>query len=711
MVWVNWKARSVVLALLLCAAPVWAQGTVVDADRINLGNACLFRAGSGAPSGGTDCDTYWRTDIHQLYQRIGGTWYMLAAGSPAAAGTFMRASGSIWGASTLVLPNAATAGDLLYASGSNTIGALNIASAGQVLTSGAAPAWSATPSLTSIGGAANLTLNPTGDLVTDPTGNDILPTTNYDINIGSLSKKYLTLHAGELWVETLVAADTIATIGGRILVGPTTKLTADLASDSPWMFVKDYILASGDIAYLEANGQLEFIQVRSVAVAAVNQGLKYFYFDWGTDATGYFPAGQQFRIAGSTGNDGTYTTAGTAYSAPYTVVETVEAIPDATADGAWLFFIAAAGTLEYLVDRDYESSGTAHQWYAGDAVFNTGTTGDGAIDLYSVHGLMSATDYGPTITGIVRTGTAATNLAERWAIGNLDGLYGYSATTYGAAFGDPSEGHVTIDATNGFRIRHSTTTLLQADADGNLELTGDIVMGTAGVVRSGATAYDTGTGYWLAYNGGTPQFRIGTTTGAGTPRYLRWTGTDLELKSDTVTMSSSGISIAASSSVYGASHALTFTGVPSGRAALYDIYTSSTHELYLDAYVADSEDRATLSLYAWNTGETTGAYLTMSSSSSTGSVTPVGTWDVGAGTIDLYAAGGLNVSATIDATAYKAGGTAGVDCSSAGAVTTVKGIVTACSEPAPELMATSLLARIQTLEAQLAALAAGGGGK
>jgi hypothetical protein len=80
------------------------------------------------------------------------------------------------------------------------------------------------------GSGGNLTVAPTGDFLFDPTGNDILPVTNYDLNIGSLTKKYLTLHAAELWVETLVAQDTISTIGGRILVTPTTTLTRDLAS-------------------------------------------------------------------------------------------------------------------------------------------------------------------------------------------------------------------------------------------------------------------------------------------------------------------------------------------------------------------------------------------------------------------------------------------------------------------------------------------------
>lgn len=78
-----------------------------------------------------------------------------------------------------------------------------------------------------IGGGGNVIINPAGDIVFDPAGNDVLPQTDYDINLGAINKKYLTLHAAELWVQTLVAQNVLATIGGRILVGPTTELTSE----------------------------------------------------------------------------------------------------------------------------------------------------------------------------------------------------------------------------------------------------------------------------------------------------------------------------------------------------------------------------------------------------------------------------------------------------------------------------------------------------
>lgn len=77
------------------------------------------------------------------------------------------------------------------------------------------------------GGGGNLTIAPSGDLILDPAGKDVLPARSYDINLGSQQKKLLSLWAAELRVETLVADQTLATIGGRILVGPTTQLVLD----------------------------------------------------------------------------------------------------------------------------------------------------------------------------------------------------------------------------------------------------------------------------------------------------------------------------------------------------------------------------------------------------------------------------------------------------------------------------------------------------
>lgn len=241
---------------------------------------------------------------------------------------------------------------------------------------------------------------------------DANPATNYTSNLGSLSTKYLTLHAAELWVETLVAQDTIATIGGRVLVGPTTTLTADLAAAATTIQVKHNQITNGDRIYMEANGKVEWMAVTSAA----------------------------------SGSAGAYT---------------------------------------YSVTRNLDGSG-AHDWFAGDAVFNTGTTGDGFIDLYSVDGVLSGA--GPTIVGNVRTGTTFNNIEPRWAVGNLNGIADYVDDVYGAFFGSSSGSNVCIDATNGIRIRNGSTTKIGLDSSGNaFFVQGDVSLSEDGIIVGAST--------------------------------------------------------------------------------------------------------------------------------------------------------------------------------------------------------------------------------
>jgi len=257
-----------------------------------------------------------------------------------------------------------------------------------------------------------LTLAPTGDFILNPTGNDVYPNTNYDINLGLLTKKFLTLHAAELWVETLVAQNTMATIGGRILVAPTTELTSDLSDTATTIYVKHNNLASGDRVYLESNGKVEFMSIDSA------------------------PSG----------------------SGPYS----------------------------YTVTRNLDGSG-ANQWYAGDAVLNTGTTGDGFIDIYSVRGVKSSSQYGPTIVGNVRNSSTYNDWTEVWAVGNLNGLYGYSSNTYGAAFGKYSAAdYITIDPSNGIRFFDSGD-VVQAQLSSSVWTLGEVAAAKSNIQITAGT--------------------------------------------------------------------------------------------------------------------------------------------------------------------------------------------------------------------------------
>lgn len=207
---------------------------------------------------------------------------------------------------------------------------------------------------------------------------DALMPTEAGTAVGSLTQKWGPLYASELWVETLVAQDTMATIGGRVLVAPTTTLIEDVDDDDTTIHVKHNNLASGDRIVLESGGSLEWMAVTSSA-------------------------------SGS------------------------------------------AGDYSYSVTRNLDGSG-ANTWSSGDAVLSTGASGDGFIDLYSDAGVIPGDTVGPSIVGNVRTGSTWDAVSPRWALGNLDGLYGYDSTIYGAAFGDPSGAWLKIDATNGLRI-------------------------------------------------------------------------------------------------------------------------------------------------------------------------------------------------------------------------------------------------------------------
>lgn len=245
------------------------------------------------------------------------------------------------------------------------------------------------------GGTLNIL--PTGNVAFDSAGNQVNPLNNYDQNLGQINKKWLGLWAAELNVETLVAQNTIATIGGRIIVAPTNTLIADLAPATTTINVKYNNFNNGDRVYMESGGQVEFFAITSGA-----------------------------SVIG--------------------------------------------GGFSYTVTRNLDGSG-ANQWYAGDAMVDTGVSGNGFIDLYSVNGVKSGTQLGPTIVGNVRNSSTYNDWTENWAIGNLNGIYGYGTNVFGVALGKyaASNTHLTVDPTNGIRIFNGLSTVVgQWDSSGNI---------------------------------------------------------------------------------------------------------------------------------------------------------------------------------------------------------------------------------------------------
>lgn len=266
--------------------------------------------------------------------------------------------------------------------------------------------------------STNLTISPTGDLIFDPTGDDIYPGAQ-DINLGILTSKWLTIHGRELWVSNLVADNILSTIGGHLLVASTTTY--------------DEAIGSGDGSF----------DVKDASSYAVN--------DWTMSYSN-----SNFEVMQITG--------------------------------------IASNTL--TVDRNEDGSG-ANAWNDGDAIVNLGyAVNEGWIEQYALSSVSKGSTVGPTIVGFVRTGTTNwDDYVEGWAIGNLNGLYGYGANIMAVGLGPYSEGdYLTIDPTNGIRFFDSGDVVRGQLSSGEWTLgytTNEHVKitNTAVQIKDGATVY------------------------------------------------------------------------------------------------------------------------------------------------------------------------------------------------------------------------------
>jgi hypothetical protein len=101
--------------------------------------------------------------------------------------------------------------------------------------------------------------------------------------------------------------------------------------------------------------------------------------------------------------------------------------------------------------------------------------------------------------GFVRSGQTAYDTGTGFWIGNDGG-------TPRVSIGNSAGNKVTWDGTT-------------------LTIAGNVVLGSGNFLRSGQTAYNTGTGFWIGNDSGTPRFSIGNSAGAR----LTWDGTTLSI--------------------------------------------------------------------------------------------------------------------------------------------------------------------------------------
>jgi hypothetical protein len=268
------------------------------------------------------------------------------------------------------------------------------------------------------------------DIILAPRTGYVVPPSPYSTSIGRAEQRFRELWASELRVETLVAESVSATLGGRVLVGPTAVLGRDLLAADTALYVRQSgAFTNGDWVYLESEGISEQIKITSSQTP-------------------------------------TY------------------------------------GLYGYTITRT-----SPQRFSTGAAVFNTGQTGQGFIDLYAKRSIRSSDHFGPTIVGNVRTAdTNFLDYSEHWAIGNLRGIYGYGSNTiYGVGLGKYTGGtgnaYLTIDPTNGIRMFGNGVLTLQITPAGSATF--------SGVVSAGS--------FYAEYPGssGTKRIRINGATEAG----------------------------------------------------------------------------------------------------------------------------------------------------------------------------------------------------
>ena len=106
--------------------------------------------------------------------------------------------------------------------------------------------------------------------------------------------------------------------------------------------------------------------------------------------------------------------------------------------------------------------------------------------------------------GNLKTGDITWSTADGSVTGG-SGILINAAGLIGANDGDTT---FSIDATTGNATFYGTLSAVTGSL-GSLTIGGAITVGTSGSIGSGQTAYNTGTGWWLEYNSGTPRFSIG----------------------------------------------------------------------------------------------------------------------------------------------------------------------------------------------------------
>ena len=152
-----------------------------------------------------------------MYASSATAWSRLAVG--ASAGMFFRSTGTLPAWSTLILPNAAVAGDTVVATATNTWGAVTAVAAGRLFRAagtGTVPAWS------------TMTLADTfvaGDLV-------VATATNVVGSVADAAAGQVLTSGGVGVVPAYSATPVVTSVTGRLITSGTVTSVANVGADS-----------------------------------------------------------------------------------------------------------------------------------------------------------------------------------------------------------------------------------------------------------------------------------------------------------------------------------------------------------------------------------------------------------------------------------------------------------------------------------------------
>ncbi len=210
--------------------------------------------------------------------------------------------------------------------------------------------------------------------------------------------------------------------------------------------------------------------------------------------------------------------------------------------GDFPFYVYSTQGSGYTVTRDLAglyASNANPVWKKGSTVVKVGSSDGAAAYSGGWLRLIGEGLNAPYYSVYNRTGIAYNAYTEVLRTGNLNGYLDYTSSIFGFAVGSSSgtNANITIDPTNGIRIRNGTTSVISFDNSGNANISNTLTVGaalvvsTAGNIHSGQSAYNTGTGWWLEYNAATPRLSIGDST---TSNSLTWDGSTLKVNGSAI---------------------------------------------------------------------------------------------------------------------------------------------------------------------------------